>query len=75
MFVAIFVLAMLFGSGSFFGNVFKGPTPTPAPTVEVIGRAVRERVAPPRVESASPEQSASPVASPSAAPSPEPSAS
>ena len=29
-FVAIFVLAMLFGYGSLFGNVFKSSTPTPA---------------------------------------------
>ena len=48
-FVAIFVLAMLFGSGSFFGNVFKGSTPTPAPTVEVTAAPSESASSPGRV--------------------------
>src|SRR3954470_7358217 len=59
MFVAVFVAAMLVGPGGLFGNVLKGPTPTPAV----------ESLAP---ESASPSASAS--ESPSAGASESPSA-
>jgi hypothetical protein len=84
MFVAIFVLALLFGYGSFFGNVFKGPTP--APTIEVTAAPSESAAASPSASaSAAPSvsvapsgsavPSASPAASPSLAPSPSPSAS
>ena len=82
-FVAIFVLALLFGYGSFFGNVFKGATPVP--TIEVTAApsesaaaspSASVSIAPSESVAASPaaSQSAAPSASP-AAPSPSPSAS
>ncbi|HEU0243973.1 MAG TPA: hypothetical protein VFQ75_08715 [Candidatus Limnocylindrales bacterium] len=77
-FVAIFVLALLFGYGSLFGNVFKGATPVP--TIEVTAAPSGSAAASPSASaSAAPSvsvaPSASPAASPSAEPSPSPSAS
>ena len=74
-FIAIFVFAMLFGYGSFFGNVFKAaPTPTPVGDARSLGERVR---LPERVRRAQRLRGTQRLAGrrPSAAPSPSPSAS